>query len=167
MPVLRVLLLSVLATVLGAAAVRAEPVDFSLPDLDGREHRLSDYRGKWVLVNYWATWCPPCLEEIPELEIFHSRHQDEDAVVLGVNMEEIGVEELRKFVDDQFVSYPILRMAPSGRTELGRILGLPTSFLVSPEGEVVAVQVGPVTAEALEAFITSHGASEAHEESSR
>ena len=74
---------------------------------------------------------------------------------------------LRKFVDDQFVSYPILRMAPSGRTELGRILGLPTSFLVSPEGEVVAVQVGPVTAEALEAFITSHGASEAHEESSR
>ncbi|MEW8429404.1 MAG: TlpA family protein disulfide reductase, partial [gamma proteobacterium symbiont of Ctena orbiculata] len=65
----------------------AETVDFELPGLDGKRYRLSDYRGKWVLVNYWATWCPSCREELPELEVFHNNHKDTDAVVLGVAME--------------------------------------------------------------------------------
>ena len=131
----------------------AEPVDFTLSDLDGKKHSLSDYRGKWVLVNYWATWCPPCLEEIPELEVFHSNHKDSDAVVLGVNMEDIDLEKLRAFVADQFISYPILRSRPAPSTELGIISGLPTSYLVSPRGEVVARQVGPITAQMLEAYL--------------
>ncbi|MES9935022.1 MAG: TlpA disulfide reductase family protein, partial [Sedimenticola sp.] len=54
----------------------AEPADFSLPDLDGRTVKLSEFRGKWVVVNYWATWCPPCVEEMPELELFHSQNKD-------------------------------------------------------------------------------------------
>jgi thiol-disulfide isomerase/thioredoxin len=62
-------------------------VDFSMSGIDGKEYRLSDFKGKWVLVNFWATWCPPCLEEMPELEIFHSRHKDSNAVVIGVNYE--------------------------------------------------------------------------------
>ena len=74
--------------------------DFTLPDIDGRAHSLSDYRGKWVLVNYWATWCPPCLEELPELEVFHTNAEGK-AVVLGVNMEEIDEPQLRAFVEQQ------------------------------------------------------------------
>jgi len=134
-------------------SVLADPVDFVLPDLDGREHRLADYRGKWVLVNYWATWCPPCLDELPELEVFYSNHKDKDAVVIGVNMETIGTEELREFLDEQFISYPILRTPPRRSTELGPIPGMPTSYLISPAGELVARRVGPVTAKAMEAFI--------------
>jgi len=131
----------------------AEPVDFELPGLDGKIYRLSDYRGKWVLVNYWATWCPPCREELPELEVFHSNHKDKDAVVLGVAMERIKKERLQKFVDEQFLSYPILMMEPAASTELGRVPGLPTSYLINPQGELVARQVGPVTLQDLEAFI--------------
>ncbi|MES9941954.1 MAG: TlpA disulfide reductase family protein [Candidatus Thiodiazotropha sp. 6PLUC2] len=131
----------------------AEAVDFELPGLDGKNYRLSDYRGKWVLVNYWATWCPPCREELPELEVFHSNHKDKDAVVLGIAMERIDPPRLKSFVDEQFLSYPILLTKPAARTELGRVPGLPTSFLVNPEGELVARQVGPVTLEDLESFI--------------
>lgn len=139
-----------------AGGTPAEILDFTLLDLDGKKHRLADYRGKWVLVNYWATWCPPCLEEIPELEVFHSNHKDSDAVVLGVNMEDISLEKLQAFVEDQFISYPILRSKPASRTELGGITGLPTSYLVSPQGRVVARQVGPITAQLLDDYLEKH-----------
>ncbi|MET0066438.1 MAG: TlpA disulfide reductase family protein [Candidatus Thiodiazotropha sp.] len=138
-----------------AQSASAESVDFELKGLDGKTYRLSDYRGKWVLVNYWATWCPPCREELPELEVFHNNHKDKDAVVLGVAMERIDPPRLKAFVDEQFLSYPILMTEPAARTELGRIPGLPTSFLVNPEGEPVARQVGPVTVDDLEAFINN------------
>ena len=141
-----------LFAMLGGGAL-ADPVDYSLPDLQDKTHALADYRGKWVLVNYWATWCPPCREELPELEVFHSNHKDKDAVVLGVAMERIKKERLQKFVEEQFLSYPILVMEPAASTELGRVPGLPTSYLIDPQGELAARQVGPVTLEDLEAFI--------------
>lgn len=135
----------------------AGPVDFTLPDLEGKSHRLSDYRGQWVLVNYWATWCPPCREELPELEIFHSNSEGR-AVVLGVNVEAIKHAELAAFVETQFLSYPVLVAGPrpSPQQRLGKLTGLPTSFLISPEGRLVAREVGPVTARAIRQFIESY-----------
>lgn len=138
----------------GAVMAATGEDDFTLPDLDGRQHSLSDYRGKWVLVNYWATWCPPCLEELPELEVFHSA-ADGRAVVLGVNMESIDQPALRAFVAEQFLSYPILVATEQPRRDqlVGPVEGLPTSYLVAPSGEIVARQVGQITAEAINAFI--------------
>lgn len=138
------------------ATAFAGPVDFSLPDLDGQEVKLSEFRGKWVVVNYWATWCPPCIEEIPELELFHNQNKNENAVVLGVNMESIDLELLKDFVADQFISYPVLHTRPASRSALGAIPGLPTSYLVSPDGKVVARQVGTVSKEMLERFIANY-----------
>jgi peroxiredoxin len=152
-PLLRVLAIATLSLLTIRAA--ADTVDFELQGLDGKQYRLSDYRGKWVLVNYWATWCPPCREELPELEVFHNNHKDRDAVVLGVAIERIEMPRLKAFVDEQFLSYPILITEPAARTELGRVPGLPTSFLVNPKGELVARQVGPLTLEDLEGFIES------------
>jgi len=146
----------VLLFALVSPGLASEPVDFSLPGLDGRHYQLSDFRGKWVLINFWATWCPPCLEEMPELEIFHNSHKDRDAVVWGVNMEDIAPEKLRRFIDEQFVSYPILLMREGARSPLGRISGLPTSFLISPDGRIMAKQVGTVTASAIENFIANY-----------
>jgi len=131
----------------------AETVDFSLPDLKGTIKNLSDYRGKWVVVNYWATWCPPCLTEIPELISFHETHKDKDAVVIGVALEDIELAELNEFVESYFLNYPILRKKPAAKSNLGIISGLPTSFLVSPKGEVIAKQTGGVTAKMIEDFI--------------
>lgn len=146
------LLISVVTFVLAAAA-SAEPVDYSLPDLNGKTHSIADYRGKWVIVNYWATWCPPCQEEIPELVDFHDRHKDGDAVVLGVNFEDIGAEQLTSFVDSFLISYPVLRSEPLAATPLGPIPGLPTTYIIAPDGSPVARQVGPITGEQLDEYI--------------
>jgi len=142
-----------LATFLLSAQAQAEPADFNLPDMKGVEHKLSDYQGKWVVVNYWATWCPPCLSEIPELVDFHEDHKDRDAVVLGVNFEDISLNGLKQFSEEYFMNYPVLRTKPGPSSALGPIPGLPTTYLVSPSGEVVARQVGPVTAKLINEFI--------------
>ncbi|MGE0081116.1 MAG: TlpA disulfide reductase family protein [Thiohalomonadaceae bacterium] len=147
-------LVLILGLLTGAQAW-AGGVDFTLRGIDGKSHRLSDFRGKWVVVNYWASWCPPCVEEMPELVEFHERHKDKDAVVLGVNMDEdVLAEDIAGFVEQFLVSYPVLLNEPN-MTALGPIAGLPTTFLVSPEGKVVAHKLGMVTAEGIESFIAS------------
>ncbi|MEW7976807.1 MAG: TlpA disulfide reductase family protein [Candidatus Sedimenticola endophacoides] len=131
----------------------AKPVDFSLPTLDGKLVKLSDYRGKWVVVNYWAIWCPPCVAEMPELDAFHREHKDQDAVVVGVNLERIGLERLSEFVEMQEVSYPIMHSASSFKIALGRVKVMPTTYIVSPQGELVAREEGMVDKEMLEGFL--------------
>ena len=137
-----------------AMPLAAEPVDFSLEDLNGKMQSLSDYRGKWVIVNFWATWCPPCLEEIPDLVHFHDARKDRDAVVIGINFEDAAPEQLRAFVDDYLISYPILLNpdlgAPAPTMTVG---GLPTTYIISPEGELVARQLGPITAKIIEDYL--------------
>lgn len=140
----------------GLAVVQAAPVDFTMPNIEGKQHSLSEYRGKWVIVNYWATWCPPCLEEMPELMSFHDKHKDRDAIVLGINYEDIEKAELKEFLEDYFITYPILRADPtSAHTPFGLLRGLPTTYIISPDGELVTTRVGSVSGEYLESVIQS------------
>ena len=141
-----------LLALLMVSPVSAEKVDFTLEDLDGNPVSLSDFRGKWVIVNYWATWCPPCLEEIPDLVGLYEDNRD-TIVVLGVDYEEVNREYLQEFVESHMMSYPVMQMDPRPMTELGPVLGLPTTYIISPEGERMARQEGPVTREALEKYI--------------
>ncbi len=133
------------------ACADSSVADLALPDLEGKNRSLSEYRGRWVVVNYWATWCPPCREELPELEVFHTNR--EDAMVIGVNKEDISSERLQTFIEEQFLSYPILREPSSSRSTLGTIPGLPTTIIIDPEGRAIARKVGPVTAELLNTAI--------------
>ena len=128
-------------------------VDMPLTDINGNKMNLNSYRGKWVVVNYWATWCPPCIVEMPELQSFHDEHAKTDALVIGINTELIGKQQLRDFLEDYFITYPVVSSGPTQKSELGLIPGLPTTFLVTPEGEVAARQVGPVTQDMIEQFI--------------
>jgi thiol-disulfide isomerase/thioredoxin len=147
--------------VLAATAADAEKtIEFSLQDLDGKTHTLSEYRGKWVVVNFWATTCPPCIKEMPELSDFHNRHKDHDAVVLGVNFEDIRESWMRRFLDSVDVSYPILPWGTSPATPFGLIIALPTTFIVSPGGTSVARYTGQVTAADIEAYIEGQTASQ-------
>ena len=130
----------------------AEPVDFTLPDLEGKPVSLSDYRGKWVIVNYWATWCPPCLEEIPELVSLHEDNSD-SLVVLGVDYEEVNTAYLKEFVESHMMTYPVVRTEPVPMTALGPVMGLPTTYIISPAGERLARQEGPVTQADIEKYI--------------
>jgi thiol-disulfide isomerase/thioredoxin len=137
----------------GLGAVQAVERDFTLSDANGVTHDLKKYRGKWVVVNYWATWCPPCLEEIPDLVKFHEKHKDLDAVVIGVDYEDIPAQQLDSFVKKLGVSYPIMQADPSVNPEFGDVPGLPTTFMINPQGELVAKQTGPLTITALESYI--------------
>jgi len=140
-----------------AGAVAADPVsEFSLPGLDGKQHTLAPYAGKWIIINYWATDCPPCLKEIPELERFHQEHKDKDAVVVGVNYEDIRLSWLQDFVGSVNMTYPVLRAEPGSATPFGEIKILPTTLIVSPEGEFMGAKAGAVDAEMIEGYIRGH-----------
>lgn len=126
--------------------------EFELPDLEGEIHRLSDYRGQWVVVNYWATWCAPCRKEIPDLSELHDRR--DDVTVLGLAYEDTDVETWEKFLEEYSTAYPILQVDVYDPPEaLGPPLALPTTFMVSPDGELAHTWVGPITGAMVEEWI--------------
>lgn len=141
----------------------ADPVsEFALPGLDSKEYRLGQYAGKWIVINYWSTTCPPCLREIPELEAFHKRHHQKDAVVLGVNYEDIKQTWLQDFVESMKMSYPVLLAKPDTPTPFGPIMMLPTTYIISPEGKFMGRQSGAITAEMLDKYLDSHSKAAEH-----
>ena len=130
-------------------------IDFNYEDLEGNSHRLSQDKGKWIVVNFWATWCPPCRKEIPDLSDFHL--ENDDAIVIGVNYEQgISDERLKKFAELYLVSYPITRMNDEIVDAIGEPRGLPTSILINPEGDVVKKFTGMVSDRILNKFITQY-----------
>lgn len=126
-----------------------EPVDFTLPDPDGELHSLSDFRGEWVIVNFWATWCSPCLKEIPELVEMTNLADPVPVVVIGIDFEEIDTNALKKFMEVFKINYLILRVGDSPLIPFEPLKGLPTTFIVSPNGHIVFTKVGPTTREQL------------------
>lgn len=115
--------------------------DFTYPDLAGHPTALSSYRGKVVLLDFWATWCEPCQAEIPDLKKLYSDYRDKGFVVVGVAMDSMGREIVEPFVKANDVDYPILVSKgepPSGYP----IIGFPTAFLIDRKGMVAQRYVG-------------------------
>jgi len=130
-------------------------IDFSFKDHEGEAHKLSQYKGKWVVVNFWATWCPPCRKEIPDLSDLHL--ENEDAVVIGVNYEPgLSDKALEKFIALYLVSYPVTRVNDEIIDALGEPRGLPTSILIDPQGNVAKTITGMVTERRLNQLITQY-----------
>lgn len=126
---------------------------FSLKDTSGKTHRLSDYRGKWVFVNFWATWCPPCLEEIPDLVSFYDARKKRDVMVLGVVLDFSSTQEVTKYVDDMLMSYPIVYGDDDVIKQFGHADVLPTTYIYNPRGDLVKIKRGLVTQQYLKNFI--------------
>jgi thiol-disulfide isomerase/thioredoxin len=117
--------------------------DFTLTDMDGAQHRLSDYRGKVVLVNFWATWCPPCRKEMPSLERLYQHFKGRSFMVLAINQWET-VDHVFSYMGDLnvFPEFPILFDRESKVSEDFGVRGLPTSFIVDTEGRIIYKAVG-------------------------
>jgi thiol-disulfide isomerase/thioredoxin len=136
------------------SAAWAQAADFRLTDTTGKTHTLSGYKGKWVLVNYWATWCPPCLEEIPDLIELHENKKN-NLVVIGVAMDYRSAKQVTEFADGLLVNYPIVLGNDQTVRQIGPVRGLPTTYLFNPDGKMVAQQVGAITREMVESYIAS------------
>ena len=135
-----------------AAYETTEPVNFTLEQLGGGEVALSDYRGEWVVVNYWATWCAPCRKEMPELSALHE--QRSDVTVLGLAYEDVEDNDFMEFLQESPVTYPILMVDVYAPPEpFGAPRVLPTTIILDREGRAVKSYLGPVTREAIERFI--------------
>lgn len=126
--------------------------DFAFVDIDGKQHNTKQYRGKWLLVNYWGTYCPPCLEEIPDLIEF-SDNNKENAVVIGLDAGGTDIAGLKKFEDDYFINYTLAPVQESTLDAFGVLVGIPTSYLISPEGEISAKVVGIIDLKEVDQFI--------------
>mgnify|MGYP003547466372 CR=1 FL=1 len=136
------------------------PIDFTLQQLGGGEVSLSDYRGEWVVVNYWATWCAPCRKEMPELSELHE--QRADVTVLGLAYEEVEDNDFEAFLQTAPVSYPILKVDVYAPPQpFGAPKVLPTTIILDHEGRAVKTFLGPVTRESIEGYIDARtGANE-------
>lgn len=139
------------ALLLVLACSLAQAGDFSLTDLDGKTHKLGDYKGKWVLVNLWATWCPPCLEEIPDLIALQDSHKN--LVVIGMAVDSGSKKEVMAFADDNLMSYPIVLGDELSIKQLGSAEVLPSTYLYNPQGKLVKTHRGLITRKIVESLI--------------
>jgi cytochrome c biogenesis protein CcmG/thiol:disulfide interchange protein DsbE len=122
-----------------------EPVpDRSLPALPGPgKESIAEYRGKWVLVNLWASWCVPCREEAPVLQRFYERNRERDTTVIGINVQDNEGDALA-FLRDHPTGYPQLRSVGDERSDAFGSTGVPENFLVDPQGHLALIWRGPV-----------------------
>lgn len=145
---------------LGMLIVTHAASAFSLTDSKGVVHTLDSYKGKWVLVNFWATWCPPCLEEIPALNALQDKYKNTRLEVIGIAMEYQNPKQVLDFADSMFISYPIVLGSSKIAAQFGPLQGLPTTYVFNPAGKLVAYQVGGITQQAVEQYINSKTATQ-------
>ncbi|PRX27962.1 thiol-disulfide isomerase/thioredoxin [Orenia metallireducens] len=122
--------------------------EFNLENLAGEDIHLTDYQGKYLLLNFWATWCPPCRKEMPDLNEFHQENRGE-FVVVGVNIGE-DKEDVKKFMHSGGYDYPILLDRDRQVAFLYRASVIPTSYFINPQGQIQYIKRGLVTKEELE-----------------
>jgi thiol-disulfide isomerase/thioredoxin len=156
----RILNAVLMTLVLFAAGLQAayesdEPVEFTLQRLHGEGVSLNEFRGKWVVLNYWATWCAPCRMEIPDLSELNKAR--DDIIVLGLAFEDTELENFDAFLEEFHPSYPILLVDVYAPPEpFGAPKVLPTTIILNPEGYPVKTFLGPVAREDLESFIDAN-----------
>jgi len=116
--------------------------DFELTSLDGKRVKLSDYRGKAVLLNFWATWCSPCKVEMPWFVDLQKKYADEGLVVVGVAMDDTDAPKIAQFASEMGVNYPVLLGTDKVSDDYGSVQFLPTSFYIDRDGKFVGKGVG-------------------------
>jgi thiol-disulfide isomerase/thioredoxin len=139
----------VLCALLAGSPAQAQPLKpwsgptpaLELAGLDGRQHRLQDYRGSVVMVNFWATWCAPCREEMPSMERLSASLQGKRFVVLAVNLAE-PESRIRKFLDGMPVSFPVLLDRDAAASKAWQARMLPATYIVGPDGAIRYRQLG-------------------------
>ncbi|MCB1215537.1 MAG: TlpA family protein disulfide reductase, partial [Deltaproteobacteria bacterium] len=127
----------------GGPKVGEEAISFVLPNMEGQQISLKDFRGKVLLLNFWASWCGPCREEMPSLEALYQRYQDQDFVVLGLSLDEGGWEPVKDFLKQVGVSFPIVLDEKLEVSDQYQIFRIPETYFIDREGRIAGKIVGP------------------------
>lgn len=139
-----------------AAGDRATTPTLKVQTIDGETYDLAAHRGKWIVVNFWATWCAPCIKEMPELSALDAMH--EHIGVVGLAYEDIDIEAIREFLQKHPVVYPIAIVDTyDPPVDFDTPRGLPMTYLIAPDGTVAKKVLGPVTSEDIESAIAAAG----------
>ena len=129
--------------------------NFSLVDIEGNVHTDESTKGKYLVINFWATWCPPCLKEIPAFVEFYEQNSDR-VEILGLDYEQADKKTILEFTDTFMVNYPIILFDDkngSQFTNFGDVFGMPTTYIYDPEGRLVDFRMGEIDIETLEKSI--------------
>jgi len=122
--------------------VGAQAPDFTLTDLQGQKVKLSQFRGQVVLVNFWATWCPPCREEMPSMEGLHRKFKDQGLVLLALNADEDGAPAVKNFLKGKNYTFPILLDTAADVQNLYQVFRFPETFIIDRNGNIVDHVIG-------------------------
>ena len=150
-----ILLLTISILIIGTApsfAVEKAP-NFSLKDINGKTVKLSDYKGKVVLLNFWATWCGPCKREIPDLVTLHNTYKKKGAVVLSIALDQQGTSIVKPFVEKNKITYPVLIGDTDVVQAYGNFTGIPTTVVIDKKGFVQNTLTGMQSKETFEGQI--------------
>ena len=143
------------AVVAFLATLAAPPAfAFEVTDTDGKRHRLADYKGRWVVVNFWATWCAPCIKEIPEIAEFRQANAAK-AVVIGIALDVEGEAKTIEFARKVGHAYPLVLGDDASEKQFGKVKGLPTTVVFDPVGKRVYDRLGTVTRKSLEQILAA------------
>jgi peroxiredoxin len=140
------------ATRPSAAGSVPEPPSFSLKDLDGKVVRLSDFRGKPVVIDFWATWCQPCRASLPHLNALHQRYNERGLVVLGLSVDDGGPLRVRRFADHLGLKFRLAMADEQVLDEFGPIRSIPTTFFIDKKGQIARRVVGYIDEETMESY---------------
>ncbi len=132
----------------GSIIIGSKAPDFSMTSLSGQQISLTDLRGQGVLVNFWATWCYPCREEMDDLKAAYEKYKDQGIVILGIDMKE-GEETVKKFIESYKITYPILIDADGKVGDAYNVFGIPSSFFIDRDGVIRDIILGEMNEDSI------------------
>lgn len=133
---------------------KLKAIDFNLKDLNGKEISLSDLKGKKVFLNFWASWCPPCRAEMPDIEKLYAETKDSDLVILAVNLGE-DKNTVKSFIDKNNYKFKVLLDSDQNVAAKYNITSIPTSFFIDKEGTIVEKRIGAMTYEEMKNYVNT------------